>query len=74
MKSSTKWFIAILCIIIIIGFGSMLFLYLIFIQPNDENVEYVSGAGEKIAVIELKGVIVESENIVKQFKKYQKDK
>ena len=74
MKSSTKWVISILSIIILIGFGSMLFIYLIFSQSSDENVEYISGVGEKIAVVELKGVIVESENIVKQFKKYQKDK
>jgi protease-4 len=74
MKSSTKWVLAILSIIIFIGFGSMFFLYLIFTQSSDENVEYVSGVGEKIAVVELKGVIVESENIVKQFKKYQNDK
>ncbi len=74
MKSSTKWLIGILSLIILIGFGFMLFLYVIFLPSSEDDIEYVSGRGEKIALVELKGVILESENIVKQLKKYQKDK
>jgi protease-4 len=74
MKSSTKWLIGILSLIILIGLGFMLFLYVIFLPSSEDDIEYVSGRGEKIALVELKGVILESENIVKQLKKYQKDK
>lgn len=74
MKSSTKLFILILIVLILFAFGVFLFLSSIIIIDEDETVETVTGKGEKIALIELKGVIVESEKIVKQFKKYRNDK
>jgi protease IV len=74
MKSSTKWFISILSVIVIIGFGSLLILYFIFMPSSEESIDYVSGVGEKIAVVELKGVILESESTIKKLKRFQKDR
>ena len=71
MSKSTKWFLAILGIlaVIVIGFAVMM-IYLI--SDSGEGVETVSiGSGDKIAIVEIKGVINSSEDIVRQIKKYR---
>jgi protease-4 len=77
VKSSTKWLIAIVGFILFIGLG-MTLLFIAFITSltrGEDFEEYTeSGHGEKIAVIELKNVIVSSDDIVRQFKKYRDDK
>lgn len=74
MKSSTKLFIIILIILLIFAFGIFLVLSMFIGVDEQEEVETITGKGEKIALIELKGVILESEKIVKQFKKYRNDR
>ncbi len=75
MKKSSKWFLGIVAVLLVISAGIFFLISsLIFVADDEVEVEYVSGKGERIALIELKGVIVESEKIVKQFKKYRKDK
>ncbi len=74
MKKSTKWFLGILFTLLTLGVGFMLLIYIsIFAPGENEDTDVVLGSGDKIAVIELKGVITESERIVKQFKKYRKN-
>jgi len=76
MKSSTKWFIGIASVIIFIGIG-MSILFVAFISSivgDDVEVVTEGGRGEKIAVVELTGPIVSSEEVVKQFKKYREDR
>lgn len=73
MNKSSKWFLGIIVVLLVISAGIFLLISSFFVE-QEEDIEYVSGKGEKIALIELKGVIVESEKIVKQFKKYRKDK
>jgi len=72
MKKSTAWFLAIMGILLFFGLGVMLFFYVLFISPSDED-EIVLGGGSKVAVVELRGVISASEDIVRQLKKFRDD-
>lgn len=74
MKSSTKLFVVIMVFLLIFAVGIFLFLSLFLAVDEENEVETITGKGEKIALVELKGAILESEKIVKQFKKYRKDK
>lgn len=71
MNKSTKWFLIIFGILAVVGFGFMLLIYG-FMKSVGERTEVVtSGSGSKIAVVELRGVITSSEDIVRQIKKYR---
>jgi protease IV len=74
LSKSTKWFLIILGIlsVVVIGFGALL-LYVVG-DLSDETETVASGTGGKIAVIELKGEISSSENIVRQLKKYREER
>lgn len=74
MNKSTKWFLIILGIlaVIVIGFTVMM-VYLV--SDSGEGIETVTtGSGDKIAIVELKGVITSSEDIVRQIKKYREQR
>jgi|ERR1041384_1027509 protease-4 len=72
MKSSTKWFLIILAGLVAMGFGLTL-LFLVIVKSAGGETEEFQGNGEKIAVVELQGEILSSEEIVRQFKKYRED-
>ncbi|MBI1804441.1 MAG: signal peptide peptidase SppA [Ignavibacteriae bacterium] len=76
MNTSTKWFIGIVAFIIFIGVGFSLLFVTFVSSVVREDVEVVSegGRGDKIAVVELAGVIVTSEETVRQIKKYREDR
>ncbi len=77
MKSSTKWLLAIIGVILFLGLGmAFLFFSLIFSFTRGADYEEISegGHGQKIAVIELSNIITSSEDIVRQFKKYGEDR
>ena len=57
--------------ILFIFFGMMGMLS--FFQPGDRDFD-ISGKGEKIAVVELRGLILDSRDVVRQFKKYRENK
>lgn len=72
MSKSTKWFIAILVILAVIAGGFFLVMYALLTSTGGgENETVVSGSGEKVAVIELQGVIASSDDVVRQLKKYR---
>lgn len=51
-------------------------LFLVFVAGLDYFVgggEGISGSGDKIAIVEIRGTILSSENIIDQLKKYAKD-
>lgn len=50
----------------------MLFFYVLFMNPSEEE-EVTSGTGDKVAVVELQGIIVSSEDVVRQLKKFGED-
>ena len=73
MKSSTAWFLGILGLLLFLGLG-MTLVFMLFVNSLGVENETVSGSGDKIAVVELKGEIVASDDVVKQFKKYREDR
>lgn len=74
MKKSTKWFLIIAGILLFVGFWMSLFFYLLYNSFSDRETEVVSGGGDKIAVVDLTGTILTSEETVRQFKKYRGDR
>lgn len=73
MSKSTKWFLIIFGSLAVCGLGFFLFLYLIAGSIGDRTEVVTTGHGGKIAVVELRGVITSSENIVRQLKKYREN-
>jgi protease-4 len=74
MSTSTKWFLIIIGVLFTFGFGVMLLIYFSLKGVSNYDDEIVLGRGDKIAVIELKGIILTSEDIVRQFKKFRDDR
>ncbi len=74
MTKSTKWFLGILGVLAILTLGFILLLMAFVNVPSGRLETFVSGSGEKIAVVELKGVIASSEDFVRQVKKYREDR
>lgn len=76
MNKSTKWFLGILGALLVFGLLVFSFIGLLYIgmTRGDEDAVRVTGADDKVAVIELRGTIFESENIVKQLKKFRERK
>lgn len=73
MSKSTKWFLIILGFLLVAGlFFTILFLSFSSL-PGSKLDTVVAGSGEKIALVELKGVIESSEDFVRQVKKYRED-
>jgi protease-4 len=73
MNNSTKWFLIITGSLLGIGIIVLLFFYALLKSVSDYDSDIVVGSGDKIAVVELKGVILSSEDIVRQLKKYRED-
>lgn len=73
MNKSTKWLLGIVGVLVFIGFWMSIFFYVANKFLTDSDVELVSGSGDKIAVVELTGTILSSEETVRQFKKYRED-
>src|SRR5512137_1332007 len=73
MSKSTKWFLAILGILAIVALAFVLIVVSFLSVPSGGVETFTSGSGDKIAVVELKGVIASSEEFVRQVKKYRTD-
>jgi len=73
MTKSTKWFLAILALlaIVVVGFSILLMALVADLPSRTEVVTY--GSGEKIAVIEVIGIIYDSEEVVRQIKDRRSD-
>jgi protease-4 len=72
MNKSTAWFLGIIGVLLFLGVGAMLFFYVLFMSPSDEE-EVSYGSGGKVAIVELQGTIVSSEDVVRQLKKFGDD-
>jgi protease IV len=74
MSNSTKWFLGILAVLVIVGGGFTLLTMSVATLGSRTTETYVSGTGQKIAVVELTGVITSSDEFVRQVKKYRDDR
>ncbi len=72
MSNTTKWVIGI--VVFVLAMGGLFFISLvslIFGQTDDES---AGTTGERVAVVELTEPIIDSQEIVRQFKKYRENR
>ena len=74
MKKSTKWFLFILSALLLTAMGAMTIFYLAFSDLTEGTEEIVLRGGDRLGLVELRGVITSSEDIVKQVKKLREDR
>src|SRR5881394_1511249 len=74
MKQSTKWFLIISGILVFIGFWMTIFILILKSGLSTGDTEVLRGSSDKIALVDLSGPIVSSEETVRQLKKYRDDK
>jgi protease-4 len=73
MTTSAKWFLGILSALVL---ASVLLtaLFVALLRTQRDSTELVaSGTGDKVALVEVKGVIVDAADVVRQLKKYRED-
>ncbi len=72
MSNTTKWVLAVVAFVIALaGLFLVYFVSLVFMVPEDES---LGTSGERVAMIELTEPILDSQNIVRQFKKYRENR
>jgi len=74
MSKSTKWFLIILGCLALAVLGFSVLIVSVFSGAGDRTEVVTSGSGQKIAVVELTGVISSSEDVVRQLKKHRDNK
>src|SRR5947207_1807678 len=70
MKRSTKYFLIVVSILVVAGGGFCMLLFALLTTNSDE----ITGFGDKVGVVELRGVILNADDIVRQLKKYREDR
>jgi len=74
MTKSTKWFLGVLSVLALVTIGFVI-LIIVLVAPSTKDTELVTiGKGEKLAVVEVYGVITSSDDVVRQLKKYREDR
>lgn len=75
MTRSTKWFLGILAFLALCVVGFVVLILSVFPLGVSGGTEVVvHGSGQRIAVVDIKGVITSSEDINRQLKKYRTDR
>ncbi len=74
MSKSTRSFLVILGILIVFAIVFSIFLGVLGSLPTGSTETVVSGSGDRIGLVELKGTITSSEAFNRQVKKYRKDR
>lgn len=73
MSKSTRSFLVILCILVAFAIVFIIFSGLPGSLPPGSTATAVSGSGDRIGLVELKGTITSSEEFNRQIKKYRED-
>lgn len=73
MNKTTKWVLIIFGVLAFFSIGLVVLIITLAKLGGDQTETVTSGSGSKIAVVELKGTIVSSEDIVRQLKKYREN-
>jgi protease-4 len=74
MSKSTRWFLIILAFLALVGIGFTLLLSPLAFFSTRTTDAVVTGSGDRIAVVELTGTIVMSDEFVRQVKKFGSDR
>ncbi|MFN0156758.1 MAG: signal peptide peptidase SppA [Bacteroidota bacterium] len=72
MTKSAKWFLGILAFLAVIAAG-FTFLMISLFTGSERTTEVVRSGGDKIALVEVDGIIVDSEDIVRQLKEHREN-
>lgn len=73
MSKSTRAFLVILGILVVFAIAFTIFFGLIGSLPSGSTETVVTGSGDRIGLVELKGTITSSEEFNRQVKKYRED-
>lgn len=75
-KSTSKWFWGIFLSLIFIGLVFLALSFLVFasVLRSDKKEFYSFGSGDKIGIVEINDVIINSEKTVEQIKNFREDK
>ncbi len=73
MTKSGKLFLAVLGFLALFVVVISFLLYAFLVAPSDRSEIVAGGTGEKLAVVELEGTIVSSEEIVRQLKRHREN-
>jgi protease-4 len=71
MTKSTKWFLGILGVLALLAIGFTVVIIALVSGSSDKTETVTVGSGDKVAVVDLKGVIASSDEVVRQMKKYR---
>ena len=71
MTKSTKWFLGILAVLALFALAFTLIIVSFVSSPSERTETVTSGSGDRIAVIDLRGEITSSDDVVRQLKKYR---
>jgi protease IV len=71
MTKSTKWFLGILAVLALFALAFTLIIVSFVSSPSERTETVTSGTGDRIAVIDLRGEITSSEDVIRQLKKYR---
>ena len=72
MSNTAKWVLGIVAFFLLLGcLLVMSVVSMVFSEPDDES---VGTSGDRLAVVELAEPIIDSQDIVRQFKKYRENK
>jgi len=74
MTQSTKWFIAILAALALFVLGFLAVVLVIFNSMPDRTEVVTYGSGDKVAVVEITGVILSGDDVIRQLKEYREDR
>lgn len=72
MSNTTKWVIGI--VVFVLAMGGLFVISLISLIFNQTDDESAGTTGERVAVVELTEPIIDSQEIVRQFKKYRENR
>lgn len=75
-SSSSKWFWGIFLSLVFIGliFVGISFMFFASVIKQERTEYYSSGSGDKIGLVEINDVIINSEGVVGQIKRFREDK
>jgi protease-4 len=74
MTKSAKWFVGILGVLALLAIFFTVLMLSLFSTSTEPYETTTVGSGQKIAVVEINGEIVSSDEVVRQIKKYRKDR
>jgi membrane-bound ClpP family serine protease len=72
MSNTAKWVIGI--VVFVLAMGGLFVITMISLVFSDVEDESAGTTGERVAVVELTEPIIESQDIVRQFKKYRENR